>query len=98
MTIWERVAELLEAGPAHPDANLDAQILPLVRAKPWAEVGAILADTHRELNHRSTEAEEVTWAAGLVHVLRPMGWEQAPEGPELEQAIMRRFRATPDQA
>jgi len=91
VNVWERTAELLESD-APPD--LDRQIARLVRERPWLEVGAILADTYRELRKGSTEPEAVAWAAGLVHVLRPQGWEQAPEGPELEAAILGAWRPT----
>ncbi|NNM97841.1 MAG: hypothetical protein HKL89_09605 [Candidatus Dormibacteraeota bacterium] len=93
MSVWERTAELLESGPDHPDADLDRQIRELIRTRPWAEVGAVMADTHRELSHcRSTEAEDVAWAAGLIPILRPQGWEQAPKGEALEQAILAAYR------
>jgi hypothetical protein len=89
VNVWEHAAALLEAD-APPD--LDRQIAKLIRERPWLEVGAILASTHRELNRRATQAEAVTWAASLIHVLRPMGWQEAPEGPELEAAIMAAWR------
>jgi len=93
VNVWQRAAELLESGQTYPSDDLDAEVRRLIRAKPWLEVGAILASTHRELSHgRSTEAEAVTWAAGLVPVLRPMGWEQAPTGEALEQAILEAWR------
>ncbi len=93
MNVWQRTAELLERGDAYPTDDLDRQVRGLIRERPWAEVGAVLADTHRELSHgRSTEAEDVAWAAGLIHILRPQGWEQAPTGEALEQAILAAYR------
>ena len=93
MNLWDEAARLLETGDAYPTGDLDRQIRELIRARPWAEVGAVLADTHRKLGHgRSTEAEDVAWAAGLIHILRPQGWQEAPSGAELEQAILDAYR------
>jgi hypothetical protein len=92
VNVWERTAEMLESGQTYPSDDIDAEVRKLIRERPWLEVGAILADTHRELRKGSTEAEAVRWAADLVHVLRPMGWQEAPEGPELERAIMAAWR------
>lgn len=94
MNVWERTAELLEAGPDHPDADIDGQILKLARAKPWADLAARLASFHRELSHgRSPEPEDATWAAQQLPSLRPQGWEQAPTGEALEAAILAAYRA-----
>ena len=93
MNVWERTAELLERGEAYPSDDIDRQVRQLIRERPWAEVGVVLAKTHRELRHgRSTEAEDVAWAAGLIPILRPQGWEQAPTGAALEQAIQQAHR------
>ncbi len=68
-------------------------MLALVRAQPWLEVAVKLADTHRELSHgRSTEAGDVARALGLIHVLRPQGWDQAPTGEAPEPAILEAYR------
>ena len=99
MNVWERTAELLERGDAYPSDDIDREIRELIRAKPWPVVGAVLAHTHRELSHgRSTEAEDAAWAAQQLPSLRPQGWEQAPTGEALEQAILaarRGHRLTP---
>lgn len=96
VNLWDEAARLVESGQAYPSDDIDRQIRELIRAKPWAEVGAVLADTHRELSHgRSTEAEDVAWAAGLIHLLRPKGWEEAPTDEALERAIRAAYRSTP---
>jgi hypothetical protein len=92
MSVWRRTAEMLESGQTYPRDDIDAEVRKLIRAKSWAEVGPVLADTYMELNRRATQAQAVTWAAGLLHVLRPMGWEQAPTGEALEQAILEAWR------
>ncbi|MHB8394932.1 MAG: hypothetical protein ACYDC5_10610 [Candidatus Dormibacteria bacterium] len=96
MTDWSAVAaRLLESGEAYPSDDIDREVRELIRTRPWPEVGAVLLSTHLELSHGSTEAEAANWAAGLIRVLRPMGWEEAPTGPELERAIIDAYRATP---
>jgi hypothetical protein len=93
VNLWDEAARLLESGQAYPSDDIDRQIRELIRSRPWVEVGAVLADTHRELSHgRSTEAEDVAWAAGLIHILRPQGWQEAPSGEALEQAILEAYR------
>jgi hypothetical protein len=77
MSVWRRTAEMLESGQTYPTDDIDAEVRGLIRAKPWAEVGPVLASTYMELNRRATQAEAVTWAASLIHVLRPMGWQEA---------------------
>ena len=95
MSLWDEAARLLERGDSYPTDDLDRQVRGLIRERPWAEVGAVLADTHRELSHgRSTEAEDVAWAAGLIPVLRPLGWRELPTGEALERAILEAYRAT----
>lgn len=94
-TGWAKAAELLE-GQAYPSDDIDAEVRKLIRERPWPEVGAVLAHTHRELSHgRSTEAQDVAWAADLIPFLRPKGWEQAPKGAELVQAILEAYRDRP---
>ncbi len=95
MTLWADAARLLESAEAYPSDDIDRQIRDLIRSRPWAKVGAVLAVTHKELSRgRSTEAEDVAWAAGLIHILRPQGWQEAPSGEALEQAILKPYRAT----
>ena len=93
MSLWDEAARLLERGDAYPSDDIDRQIRELIRTRPWPEVGAVLLSTHLELSHgRSTETEAVRWAADLIPFLRPQGWEQAPTGEALEQAILAAHR------
>ena len=94
MNVWDEAARLLERGEPYPSDDIDRQVRELIRERPWAEVGVVLAKTHRELSHgRSTEAEEVAWAAGLLPVLRPLGWRELPTGEALERAILEAYRS-----
>ncbi|MHB1576972.1 MAG: hypothetical protein ACYCX9_10775 [Candidatus Dormibacteria bacterium] len=96
MNLWDEAAELLERGDAYPSDDIDAEVRKLIRERHWPQVGAVLLNTHRELSHgRSTQAEDVAWAAGLIPILRPQGWEQAPKGEALEQAILAAYRGDP---
>ena len=70
-----------------PRPKVPRQILVLVRAQPWEEVGRKLLETHLELAHGS-EQQAAPWAADMIPSIRPQGWEQAPTGEALEAAIL----------
>ena len=88
---WAEAARLLEQEAVGEDADLNRQILEAARAQPWQVAGLRMLSAHLELA-REDEDQAARWAAQALASLRPQGWEQAPRGAELVQAVLAAYR------
>lgn len=92
-TAWSRAADLLEQEP--PEDDLDREIREAAGRLDWRDCGARLVSCLRELRPYPGEVEAARQVAAWLPSLSPQGWDSAPEGPQLRQAILAAHRDHP---
>lgn len=97
MDAWAEAARLLEQEAVGEDADLNREVLEAARRLDWQEAGCRMLSAHLELA-REGEDQAARWAAQALANLRPKGWEQAPKGEALVQAVLAAYRERVTQA
>ena len=92
-TPWSLAADLLEQEPTEDD--LDRDIREAARRLDWPDAAARLVGCLLELRPHPSEVEAARRVAAWLPGLRPQGWEQAPSGAELVEAVLRAYRKGP---
>ena len=87
---------MLEQEP--PEDDLDRHIREAAQRLDWRDCAARLVSCVRELRPYPSEEEAARQVAGWLPSLRPQGWEQAPRGAELVQAVLAAYRERVTQA
>ena len=90
-TPWLLAADLLEQEP--PEDDLDRHIREAAGGLDWRDCGARLVSFLRELRPYPGEVAAAHQVATWLPSVGPKGWEQAPNGVQLEQAILEAYRA-----
>ncbi len=88
-TPWSLAADLLEQEPT--DDDLDRQIREAAGRLDWQDCGARLVGCLLELRPCPSEVEAARRVAAWLPSLRPQGWEQAPSGAGLVEAIVEAY-------
>jgi hypothetical protein len=94
-TPWQRAADLLEQEPDGPDADLNREIVEAAGRLDWQDAAARLVGCLLEQRPYPGEVEAAAQVAAWLPSLRPQGWEQAPRGAELVEAVLAAYGASP---
>ncbi len=88
-------ARLLESGELGEPDPLWAAIRRAAQKLDWPDCGARLVAFRLEVRPHAGERTAAHAVAAILPTLRPKGWDSAPRGTELAEAVLEAYRSGP---